>query len=52
MGKDGLSDYESRGYIPDEVSRSLDFGFADYATAQVTLISKSQPQLADHTMSL
>lgn len=36
MGKDGLNEYTSLGFIPNDVSRTLDFGFADYATGQVT----------------
>lgn len=38
-GKDGLNDYLLKGYVPSDrgnnegVSRTLDFGFADYATA-------------------
>ena len=39
IGKDGLQDYILKGYVPSDrgnnegVSRTLDFGFADYATA-------------------
>ena len=38
-GKDGLESYKQLGFIPQEnggesVSRTLDFGFADYSTAQ------------------
>lgn len=38
MGKDGLSEYLSRGYFAsdqgsDQVSKTLDFGFSDYSTA-------------------
>jgi putative alpha-1,2-mannosidase len=39
-GKDGLKDYNHMGYVPTDrgnqegVSRTLDFAFADFATAQ------------------
>lgn len=40
MGKDGLAAYDNQGFISsdipgsDQVSRTLDFGFADYATSE------------------
>eukprot|EP01035_Chromulina_nebulosa_P020976 gene20976-27183_t len=33
-GKEGLNEYKDKGYIPREVSRTLDFGFADFSTAK------------------
>lgn len=33
MGKEGIKEYIDLGYVSNEVSRSLDFGFADFAVA-------------------
>lgn len=52
VGKDGLRDYSTLGYIPydsphggEVVSRTLDFAYADYATA------KAFEELASHKES-
>ena len=43
MGKEGLNDYVQRGYLPSDfggevVSRTLDYGFADWSTARALLV--------------
>jgi len=52
IGKDGLNDYTSFGYVPVEnggdssVSRSLDFAFADFATANAFEKLAGMPQFS------
>lgn len=55
IGKSGLGQYKSLGFIPSEdrnrgtevVSRSLDFGFADFAVSNAfTVMAKSMPSIA------
>jgi hypothetical protein len=53
-GKDGLKDYITKGYVPSDrgnnegVSRTLDFGFADFSTANAFehLLGDAQYQAA------
>lgn len=52
VGKDGLNDYLNFGYVPVEsggdsaVSRSLDFAFADFATANAFKKLAEMPQFS------
>lgn len=59
MGKDGLGEYSSRGYLNAEgggesVSRTLDFGFADYSTAQAfkVLLEKAGDKFKDQEQEI
>jgi predicted alpha-1,2-mannosidase len=54
MGKEGLREYEDKGYIScdrhscgDQVSRTLDFGFADWSTAQAFSVLADKPEFSE-----
>ena len=58
-GKDGLKRYVQFGYIPEDtprsgesVSRTLDFGFADYSVAQAFLKLATHPEFASRKQEL
>ena len=38
VGKVGLGEYKHRGFLVNEVSRTLDYGFADYSTGQAFIV--------------
>ena len=53
VGKDGLNEYKQHGYVPydagggdNAVSRSLDFGFADFATANAFRVFADLPEFS------
>ena len=59
IGKEGLNEYTQKGYVPmdsiragEHVSRTLDFGFADFAAANALEKLANLPQNADLQQTL
>lgn len=59
VGKEGLSEYDRMGYVPvpagrggDQVSRTLDFSFADFAVANAFTKLAEMPQFTSDRTSL
>jgi hypothetical protein len=55
MGKEGLNDYASKGHVSsggEAVSRTHDFGFADYSTAQAFKVLLNNPDFKSDATEL
>lgn len=58
VGKEGLNDYIVKGFVPSDrgnnegVSRTLDFGFADFATAEAFQCLRNDPKYMSSHPSL
>lgn len=50
VGKLNLNEYKQRGYlastVAESVSRTLDYGFADFSTAQAFIVLSDHPHVA------